>query len=365
MKQFSEHISKYGLIDLINQTDDKLSLVDRDYIYRAVNQAYVRTFSRPIEEIIGKPVWDIIGRNVFETVARPYLQRALSGEEIRYEAWFDFPDAGRSYLIVRYSPALDENGEVYGVVVTSTDITERKQLEEEKLFYERSMLDQARMAQLGEMITFIAHQWRGPLNTLSSYLLRLRMTPEPSAKTANEEILERCESLIEQLSLSIEDLYTIYRPNGSANTIELRNIIDHAVTLLQYRLDSQHIAVSVEFGGTHAAASYRSEFVQVLVVFIENAVEALTRSNQPHKQITIRVRSEDTATSVDIIDNGEGIDTAVEKTLFEAGVTTKASHEHGYGLFFARKIIAEQMGGSVRLIPGARGGHFHIVIPRQ
>lgn len=365
MKHFSEHISKYGLIDLINQTDDRLSFVDRDYVYRAVNQAYVRTFRRPVEEIIGKPVWEIIGKNVFETVARPYLERALSGEEIRYEAWFDFPDAGREYLIVRYSPALDEKGEVYGVIVTATDITERKRLEEEKYVYEKSMLDQARMAQMGEMIAFIAHQWRGPLNTLSSYLLRLRMTPEPSAQKENEAIHARCESLIEQLSLSIEELYTFYRQDGSATTHSFQCIIDHAVALLQYRLDSHHIAVSVEAQSSCTACSFRSALLQVVVVFLENAVEALTRSDQPHKQIIVRVRCEDAATSLDIIDNGGGIPPPLEQILFEAGVTTKESQGHGYGLFFARKIIAEQMGGTVRLIPGTRGGHFHIVIPRQ
>lgn len=116
---------------IVSAAREHLSFVDRDYIYRAVNRAYLQAHRRSYHEIVGRPVADLLGEDVFHHI-RPWLDRCLAGEQIGFQHWFDFPGAGRRYMDVSYSPACDADGGVPGVVVNSRDITDQLELETDR-----------------------------------------------------------------------------------------------------------------------------------------------------------------------------------------------------------------------------------------
>ena len=115
---------------IISSTSDHMSFLDRDYVYRAVNKAYLKTHQKTRQEIIGLGVPDLLGVDVYERSVKEKLDRCLAGEEIHYQEWFDFPGSGRCFMDVAYYPYVNENGALSGVVVSSRDITKRKQTEE-------------------------------------------------------------------------------------------------------------------------------------------------------------------------------------------------------------------------------------------
>lgn len=363
MKRITDIVSKPDLIHLINQTDDRLSFVDRNYVYRIVNYAYLKAFNKSIDEIVGHPVQDVVGAEVFETIIKPKLDRAFSGEEIRYEAWFDFPNSVRSYLVVRYRPSFDSDGTVMGVSVTSTDITELKQLEEEKLLYEKKVFQQSRMEQLGEMIAFISHQWRGSLHTISTYLLRLRMEMEKCSNTVSDELFDRCETLFEQLSEHIEEVHSLYRQNDSSKEIKLHTAATQAVSILQPRLRAEHIHVDITIPENYIVSSNNTHLVHIFVVLLENSIDALKQTKQENKQIHIDALCESGTITIDFRDNGDGVSAEIAHQLFSPGTSTKELSEHGYGLYFARQIITHNLKGTIALIPDDRGAWFRIVLP--
>jgi len=360
MKHHSEHISKNDLIHLINQTDDKLSFVDKDYVYRAVNHAYLKTFNKRVDQIVGKSVWELTGETIFYNMIKPNIDKALNGELLSYEAWFDFPSSPRAYLIVRYAPSFDENDEVTGVIVTSTDITEHKRLEEEKEFYEKLTVHQSKMAQLGDMIGMISHQWRSPLHTLSTYLLQLRYNDDP----ATNKILDRCESLIEQLSDTIDDLHHFYDEASPKSSISLYKSAEHAISLLQYRIRSEKVQIHLAIPAECYFDYNNSHILHLLTIFIENALDALGQCIQNEKNITLIGECTFDHIIIDIIDNGDGISAALNQNPFDAGITTKSKVGHGYGLYFAHKIITEHLQGEVTLMEPKEGAHFKIKLPK-
>lgn len=357
MKRLKEFISKDDLINLINQTNDKLSFVDTEYVYRVVNDAYLTTFNTSADQIIGKKVWEVIGEKPFYDIVKSRIDRALLGEEVTYEAWFDFPTAARAYLLVQYRPVVNEHNTITGVTVTATDITERKHLEEEKMFYEKLMLEHSKMAQLGDMIGMIAHQWRAPLHTLSTYLLRLRMESNPKS----EETFNRCESLIEQLSGTIDDLYAFY--NNDEKPTAIQASIEQAITLLQHRIRSEHIVIHQEISNSCVFYASNSNLLHILIILIENAIDALHRCNQNKKTIYISGTCDTDHIVIDIRDNGDGISAHIMEKLFDVGTSSKTSSGHGYGLYFAKKIVTEYLHGSIKLLPSEEGAHFRIIIP--
>jgi|GEM_PF-823342 len=133
-KKAEDTLSRYEMI--ISTVNDPMSFVDRDYIYRTVNDAYARVFERSREEIIGRSVADLLGRDVFEEKVRKHIDDCLGGEEVHYEEWFDYPSWGRRYVIMSYYPFYENGGTITGIAVTASDITEHKLTEDALRKYE-------------------------------------------------------------------------------------------------------------------------------------------------------------------------------------------------------------------------------------
>ena len=115
---------------IIASVSELLSFVDTDYIYQSVNPAYCRYHGTEYQDIIGRSVAEVNGEETFQTIIKPEIDRALQGEKIAYEAWFEYAGLGRRYAMVEYTPCNDAQGKPLGVVVLVKDITERKQAEE-------------------------------------------------------------------------------------------------------------------------------------------------------------------------------------------------------------------------------------------
>ncbi|MCP4184402.1 MAG: DUF3365 domain-containing protein, partial [Hyphomicrobiales bacterium] len=120
---------------IISATDDLMSFIDQNYIYRAVNTAYFNAFRKTSQDIIGHSVADLLGIDVFEDAIKENLDRCLNGENIHYQEWFDLPGLGRRFMKVTYYPFLESAQSISGVVVCVNDITESKKTEKELLSY--------------------------------------------------------------------------------------------------------------------------------------------------------------------------------------------------------------------------------------
>jgi PAS domain S-box-containing protein len=134
-----QELRQYEII--VSTVSDPISYLDKDYVYRAVNETYARYAKRPREEIIGLSVAELLGAEVFKEQVKPHLDRCLEGEEVHYQAWFPVTGEQARYMDVGYYPVRDDNGAVGGVVVASRDMTERKTVEE-ALQRERDLVSQ-------------------------------------------------------------------------------------------------------------------------------------------------------------------------------------------------------------------------------
>jgi PAS domain S-box-containing protein len=148
-KQAETMLRRYALI--ISTIHDLMSFVDRHYIYQTVNDAYSEFFQTPVDEIIGRSLPDLFGSEVFEQDIKPYLDRCLTGEEVRYQVWVAFPGSGKTYMDVHYYPFVEADGTVSGVISHGRDITTEKMLQ-----------DRLREAE---------HEWRASFDSLEDIML--------------------------------------------------------------------------------------------------------------------------------------------------------------------------------------------------
>jgi len=127
-KRTKEALRKYDLI--ISSVQDPMAYIDKDYFYRAVNDAYLTLFKKSREEILGHSIGDLLGQQVFDQRIKKHFDRCLGGEEVNFEDWFHYPSWGTCYNIVTYYPFIEDDGTVSGVATIARDITKRKKTEE-------------------------------------------------------------------------------------------------------------------------------------------------------------------------------------------------------------------------------------------
>jgi PAS domain S-box-containing protein len=114
---------------ITNALPSLIAYVGRNGRYGFVNRAYVEWFGLSPHEIVGKPVCEVLGEAAFETI-RPYVDRALSGERLRYEARMSYRKSRARWIEASYVPDVRADGSVAGFFALVTDISSRKEAEE-------------------------------------------------------------------------------------------------------------------------------------------------------------------------------------------------------------------------------------------
>mgnify|MGYP001770882059 CR=1 FL=1 len=115
---------------IVSSTKDGIVLLDRNYIYQIINQAYLDLYNKRDHEVLGYSVRDVLGEELFESFIQPRLERCLAGEIIQYERWFDYPNLVPKFLSVTYTPYREPDETISGVIVSLRDLTRLKQAEE-------------------------------------------------------------------------------------------------------------------------------------------------------------------------------------------------------------------------------------------
>lgn len=115
---------------IVSSAQDGLALVGRDYVYKTVNDTYLRRYGLARDRFVGRPAAEVMGQTVFDTVIKSRLDRCLAGETLTYSEWFSYPALGRRYMEVTYSPCRDRRSEIIGAAVVVRDTTDRKRAEE-------------------------------------------------------------------------------------------------------------------------------------------------------------------------------------------------------------------------------------------
>jgi PAS domain S-box-containing protein len=105
-----------------------VAYVDRDQRYRFNNRVCEHWHARSRTEMFGKSVREVVGEELYAAV-RPYIERALAGESVTFEAELLIPGLGMRSHLVTHAPDVDADGRVRGFVSLGYDITDRKRAE--------------------------------------------------------------------------------------------------------------------------------------------------------------------------------------------------------------------------------------------
>ena len=212
------------------------------------------------------------------------------------------------------------------------------------------MLQQSRMAQMGEMISMIAHQWRQPLGAISSTSIDLNMTIELDTFDLKEEKgREECQTyfnnglkgidkFVKSLTNTIDDFRNFYKPNKQSDTIKLEEVCKKSLAIIKTSLINNNINIIEDYCCDDKLNIYTNEMTQVVLNILKNSQDNFLEKDIKNPYIKITTKDK----VLSICDNGGGIPDDIMDKVFDPYFSTKdEKNGTGLGLYMSKTIIEE------------------------
>ena len=257
-------------------------------------------------------------------------------------------------------------GIVIEITLLSMGLAYRYKINQDELREKTLVLhEQSKLAAMGEMMRHIAHQWRQPLSEINSVAMKIetehrRNTLDDATLDRN---LEQIENITEHMSKTIQDFNSYFKSDKAKTKTTLEAVVDKALGLVMGGLSKNDIRIDKEVEADEKLEIVEGELVQVLLVLLNNARDALNTSDVAEKRIKIRIAKENGKHLIEVEDNAGGIEEQNLKKVFEPYFTTKFEAQGvGIGLYMSKMIIEESLGGRLTVVNSKEGSLFKIIL---
>ena len=315
----------------------------------------------------------------------------LTKESKEYKVWFPKRKDGKN-LVVKWANIRLPNGEL---IHMGYDITEQK--ENEKLLEQNTLtlefakneleilnnslekrikseiekstkqqaliMEQSKLVQMGEMIQNIAHQWRQPLSQINSTLMLLDvyLNKKNCMNDVVEEKISEIEELTSYLSHTIDDFQNFFKPNKHKTLFKISDALHKSLNIVKGQIDFHKIEIVDNINKDLEINGQKEELQQVLLVLINNAIDALVLNKISNPKIVFGNILENNILTIIVEDNALGIKEENLKRIFEPYFTTKyKSKGTGVGLYIAKMILQNSLYGDLSVENINDGARFKI-----
>lgn len=231
---------------------------------------------------------------------------------------------------------------------------------------DHQLVEQGRLAAMGEMVAAIAHQWRQPLMGLQLQVDEVRHQAGPAAPDAIAGALDSADMLIHHLDITIEDFLGLYRPvEPAADVAAIERVVRRVTRIAEGALKEAPTTLVFEIPDDVGAIDVKpaSALAHILLNLVGNAIAMARERGVEAPRIVVRAHATASRLRLEVEDNAGGVDPALGSRIFEPYVTTRADGT-GLGLHMSRRLAEEALGGSLSLREGEAGARFVLQLSR-
>jgi PAS domain S-box-containing protein len=315
----------------------------------------------------------ILGTNAFDTIVPEDRERVKqlifgaiqSGKPCEYQTRAILGPGKFRWFNVRVGPL--ELGTTKGAVLISTDIEERKEIEEQMATVRAQLIQSEKLAALGGLVSGLAHELRTPLTYLSTNatILERRMEKSASEGRSADEILDGARPLLHDVHQAVvrinelvEDLRRYTR--GQVRTLQaaaLEGLLGEAIEIFRATNRGAYDVEEV-LEPTQLVLANRGAIQQLVLNLLQNAAEA----SPPGSGIVVRTYQDGDRAVLAVEDRGRGIDATTRGRMFDPLFTTKPDGT-GLGLTIVRRIVDEHHGTIDVSSEVGKGTTFRVLFP--
>lgn len=233
---------------------------------------------------------------------------------------------------------------------------------------EMTLMKQSKTSEMGNMIGNIAHQWKQPLNIISTITSNIKVDKELGTLD-NENIIKSIDKIDENvmyLSETIDTFRNFIKEEKVLQEVILQNSIDKALKIVEATLKKNFIEFrnNINYSNPINYTLMTGEIEQVIINIISNAKDALLENNIKKPWIKLDLIEEKDNIKITIEDNAGGIPKNILPKIFNQYFTTKDdSKGTGLGLHMSKRIVIESLHGDLYVKNTEVGAKFSIILP--
>lgn len=355
------------LSSILNTVPDATVVIDPEGRIHSFNAAAVRQFGYAENEAIGQNV-SMLMPEPYRREHDGYIQRYLETGERRIIG-IDRVVVGRrkdgSTFPMKLAVGEMRSGDRNYFTGFIRDLTDRQETEARLHEVQAELARLARLNELGEMASTLAHELNQPLSAIANYsqgcMRLLQNLPEGTVEPMREALSEVAAQSLRAGEIIRHLREYVMRGVSNVRPEDVRKLVEEACTMAL--IGSRESGVQTEFDfapGSNMVMTDRVQIHQVLINLIRNAVEAMRESER--RELLIRTTREAEHVAIEVADTGPGISEEIAARLFRPFATTKANGM-GIGLSISKRIV-EAHGGEIGVSRNAHGGAtFRFTLP--
>ena len=224
------------------------------------------------------------------------------------------------------------------------------------------LLQKQRMADMGEMLSMIAHQWKQPLGAINSTISGIHIKiasgkynlDHPAEQEAFLSYLEKkftnINEYVHHLSTTTDDFRNFFNPNKSKELTSLSTPIENALNIVEDSLQEKGIEIIKDLQANPTFDMYSNEIMQVILNLLKNSEYNFLDKHTREPKIIIATFLKKDKTIISICDNGGGIPANIAKKIFAPYFSTKSEKNGtGLGLYMSKIIIEDHHYGTLTM----------------
>ena len=238
-----------------------------------------------------------------------------------------------------------------------------KRLEQEQI-----LIQQSKLAAMGEMIGNIAHQWRQPIAQVSAILMNMKVTYDFNKFTKEYMNIKISEAnkLTSYMSETINDFQNFFNPQGEKELFSISQACQDANFIVGSSLKYHGISIDFDVIEDSEVFGYKNEYSQVILNILSNAKDIFIERKIAHPCIRVEIKSGKNFGIVKIQDNGGGIKEELIEKIFEPYFTTRHKTQGtGIGLYMSKNIIERNMQGFINVRNEKDGACFIVKVTKD
>ena len=283
----------------------------------------------------------------------------LDGADLMHGVWRDISD--RKAL---ENNQVEAQEEIQALNLSLTDKVKEEVNKNRKK--DQQLLEQSRLAQMGEMLSMIAHQWRQPLAAISSAssALELKATLDKVDKDTVLRNSQNISKYSQHLSATIDDFRDFFKPNKELRLVTYCELIESVLSILETSVETKNITLVKELNCNEKFNTHSNEIKQVILNLIKNAEDVLVENSIKNPYIKINTYTIDDKHILEVRDNGGGIPEDIKDKIFDPYFSTKLDKNGtGLGLYMSKIIVEDHCNGELNVTNNEDGALFQVVIP--